>query len=118
MPAHLSEHRLAGQRGQLAADVGLEEGAEAHAEALEAMHLAPEGWLVAGGANDDVWVCRVRVEEVSGRLDGGVAGLDGLLRGRRVFSDDDVQVRDLRHDAPHLNRGMLSPGLEPGRTGV
>jgi hypothetical protein len=45
------------------------------------------------------------------RFGNSVTGLDDLLPGRKVFADDDVQIRDLvKHDAPPTGIFPTAPG--------
>ncbi len=120
--ARAVEDRLGRQRGQFVAQIGLEEGAAANAVSLELVEGLAERELVAHLADDDVRVFLSGGQEGAGRLEGGVAGLNDLLSGWEVLADQDIHIRNLRHRSPPVRMGqrlsLLSPGFEPGWTGV
>ena len=90
-------HWLGGQRGQLIAEIRLEEGTEANAVQLQLMEPVPERRLIADATDDDVGMLLVGWKKGSRRLDGGMAGLDDLLCGGEVLADQDIHIRNLRH---------------------
>jgi hypothetical protein len=114
-PARYPEDGLGRQGRQLVAAVRLEEGAKTHALMLKALELTPQRRLVTDGTDDEMGMRKVGRKEMAGRLDGGVTGLHDLLGGGKILANDQVHERHLRHG---WTPEVLSPGLEPGRTGV
>jgi hypothetical protein len=99
-PARRAADRLSRQGGQFIAAIRLEEGAETDAVPLQTVEVAPQGRLVASAADDEVGVGEVAGKQGTGRFDGGVAGLDGLLCGREVLAHQHIDKRHLRHGRP------------------
>ena len=95
--------RFTRQGGELVAEVGLEEGAEADAGALQAVAALAETPFVTDAADDKEGVFVLGREEGPDGLDAGVTGLHHLLRVGQVVAGDNVEIgwfRQLqeRHD--------------------
>jgi hypothetical protein len=95
--------RLAGQRGELIAEIGLEEVAEADAGALEPVAAVAQAALVADATDDKEGVVVIGREEGPGGLDAGVTGLHHLLRVGQIVANENVEIGRLgylqeRHD--------------------
>ena len=99
--------------------------------AAQAVPQAQEVAFAVNGEEDEVRVLLSGMEEVAGRFDGGVASLDGLLRGREVAPHDDIEMlgsdlreahaslllaRDRTRAAATAGGPVLPAGIEPALT--
>ena len=103
---------LRGGGGQLPAEVGLVEGAEADAGPAKAVEGLAQAGFVGDGTEHEEGVIVVGREESPGGFQGGVTGLHHLLRVGQVAADEDVDVRPVfylaeLHDRPPLVGGEL-----------
>ncbi len=104
-PAPASTHRLGADRGELIAPVRLVEGAVRDPEPAQSVHALVKLALAGDGADDKVRMRRLCGKEGAPHFDGGVTGLDDLLRNGEVSPDEEINVRrvvlrELHGDAP------------------
>ena len=118
-----SPNGLRGGGGELIAEIGLEERAEADAGRAQAVEAAAEAHFIAHATDDEARVFVIGREESPGGFQTGVAGLHHLLRVRQVAADEDVDVESLsnlveRHEEPPFvgNAALRPAGLEPALT--
>jgi hypothetical protein len=100
-----SPKRLRGGGGELIAEVGLEERAEADAGRAQAVEPPAEAHFVADATDDEERVLVIGREESPCGFQAGVAGLHHLLRVGQVAADEDVDVGSVvnlveRHEEP------------------
>ena len=112
---------LRGGGGQLPAEVGLVEGAEAHPGTAKAVEAGAQTDFVADCADDEVGVFLLGREESPGGFQTGVTGLHHLLRVGQVAADEDVDVRPVlylveRHGKPPLVKGETDTASGGNRT--
>jgi hypothetical protein len=114
----LSPKWLRGGGGELIAEVGLEERAEADAGRAQAVEPTAEAHFVAHATDDEERVLVIGREESPCGFQTGVTGLHHLLRVGQVAADEDVDVRSLinlveRHEEPPFceNPGSASGGI-------
>lgn len=96
---------LRGGCGELVAEVGLEERAEADAGRAQAVEAPAEARFIAHATDDEGRVFVVGREECPGGFQAGVTGLHHLLRVAQVAPHEDVDVRFVgnlveRHEKP------------------
>ena len=101
----LSPKRFRGGGGELIAEVGLEERAEADAGRAQAVKPPAEAHFIAHATDDEERVLVIGREESPRGLQAGMTGLHHLLRVGQVASDQDVDVGSLvnlveRHEKP------------------
>lgn len=93
--------RLGRDGGQFIADVGLQEGAATNAGSLESIQMSAQIGSVADSAdNQEGMLGRGREKGPSG-LDGGVTGLDGLLRPGQIPPHQHVDIRPASNLVTH-----------------
>ena len=103
----LSPKRLRGGGGELIAEVGLEERAEADAGRAQAVEAPAEAHVIAHATDDEERVLVIGREKGPCGFQAGVTGLHHLVRRRQVPADEDVDVRPSvalveRHGTPPL----------------
>ena len=102
MPA---SERFRGGGGELVAEVGLGERAEADAGRAQAVEPAAEAHFIAHATDDEGRGFVIDWEESPAGFEAGVTGLHHLLRVGQVAPDQDVDVGPLvnlveRHEEP------------------
>jgi hypothetical protein len=101
----LSSKRFRGGGGELIAEVGLEERAEADTGRAQAVEPPAEAHVIAHATDDEERVLVIGREKGPRGFQAGVTGLHHLLRVSQVASDQDVDVGSLvnlveRHEKP------------------
>ncbi len=101
----LAPKRFRGGGGELIAEVGLEERAEADAGRAQAVEPVAQAHFIAHATDDEARMFVIGREESPGGFQTGVAGLHHLLRVCQVAADEDVDVGSLinlveRHEEP------------------
>ena len=92
-PALVTAQEPGTEGGQLAAQIGLVERPESNLQPYEARENIQQFDFGASAAEDEMRMLFVRRDErVAGGLDGRVAGLNRLLRERKIGPDKDVNV--------------------------
>lgn len=73
----------------------------ANAGTIELLDRQAKRRLIGNAADDEMGMLRVERAEGMDRLGDGVTGLYDLLSQRKVFTDEDIQIRNLvEHQAP------------------
>ena len=96
---------LRGGGGELIAEVGLEERAEANAGRTQAVEPTAQAHFIAHATDDEERMFAIGREKSPCGFQTGVAGLHHLLRVRQVAANEDVDVGSLinlveRHEEP------------------
>ena len=82
--------------GQLTAQIGLVERPESNVQLHEARENIQQFDSGGSAAEDEMrMLAGRRNESAAGGLDGRMAGLDGLLRERKISANEDVNVSEL-----------------------
>jgi hypothetical protein len=90
--AALAPDRFGAEGGEFAPPVRLVERTVRNPEPAQAVDALPKPALVRHGADDQVGMREVSGEKRFANLDGGVAGLDDLLRNREVVPYEEIDI--------------------------